>query len=107
MIRNVPDAPLSLANDPTTTTDKVIRFTWADGATDGGSPVIDYTVSYDQGTGTFVQLSQSVTTKYYQTQIALIAGNTYVFRVQSRNTVGLSAESSSLAVLAATLPDTP
>jgi len=30
-----------------------------------------------------------------------------VFRVQARNTVGLSAESSSLSVLAAILPDTP
>ena len=65
MIRNVPDAPLSLANDPSITTDKVIRFTWTDGASDGGTPVIDYAVSYDQGTGNFVQLSQSVTTKYY------------------------------------------
>jgi len=47
------------------TTDKVIRFTWTDGASDGGTPVIDYVVIYDQGTGNFVQLSQSVTTKYY------------------------------------------
>ncbi len=65
MIQDVPDAPVSLTNDPTTTTDKVIRFTWIDGASDGGTPVIDHAVSYDQGTGNFVQLSQSVTTKYY------------------------------------------
>jgi len=54
VVRDVPDAPVSLLNDPTITTDKVIKFTWADGASDGGTPVIDYTVSYDQGTNTFV-----------------------------------------------------
>jgi len=65
VIQNLPDAPVSLTNDLTTTTDKVIRFIWTDGASDGGTPVIDYVVIYDQGTGNFVQLSQSVTTKYY------------------------------------------
>jgi hypothetical protein len=47
VIRDVPDSPINLANDPSTTTDKVIKFTWADGASNGGTPVIDYTVFYD------------------------------------------------------------
>ena len=46
-IQLVPDAPVSLANDPTTTTDTNIRFTWSDGASDGGTPVVDYAVYYD------------------------------------------------------------
>lgn len=50
VIQNVPDAPVSLADDPTTTSDVQIRFTWSDGASDGGTSVIDYTVYYDQGT---------------------------------------------------------
>lgn len=47
VIQNVPDAPVSLADDPTTTSDVQIRFTWSDGASDGGTSVIDYTVYYD------------------------------------------------------------
>ena len=47
VIQYVPDAPITLTNDPTTTSDTVIRFTWSDGASNGGSSVIDYAVFYD------------------------------------------------------------
>lgn len=47
VIQYVPDAPVSLTNDPLTTIDTTIRFTWADGVSDGGTSVIDYTVYYD------------------------------------------------------------
>jgi hypothetical protein len=77
----VPDAPISLANDPLVTTDTVIRFTWSDGSSDGGSSVIDYTVYYDQGTSTFVQLEDGVTSQFYLTSVTLSAGTTYVFKV--------------------------
>jgi hypothetical protein len=103
----VADAPISLANDPLTTTDTVIRFTWSDGSSDGGSPVIDYTVYYDQGSSTYVELEAGVTTQYYLTSVTLSAGTTYVFKVQARNSVGLSGDSVELSVLAAKLPDAP
>lgn len=54
VIQLVPDAPMELINDDITTTDTVIRFTWKEGNNNGGSPVIDYTVYYDQGTGSGV-----------------------------------------------------
>jgi hypothetical protein len=53
VIRDVPDAPTLLQNvafsysSADTTTDEQIRFTWQNGATDGGAPVIDYDVYYD------------------------------------------------------------
>ena len=47
VIQEVPDAPISLANDATTTTDTLIKFTFSDGASDGGTSIIDYTVYYD------------------------------------------------------------
>jgi len=47
LIQYVPDSPLNLANDPATTSDQVIRFTWAPGESDGGASVIDYSVLYD------------------------------------------------------------
>ena len=43
----IPDAPLNLANDQSTTNNIVIRFTWTQGLNNGGTPVIDYTVYYD------------------------------------------------------------
>ena len=49
----VPDAPMNLVNDADTTSDTVIRFTWSDGANDGGTSVIDFSVYYDQGTGNY------------------------------------------------------
>jgi hypothetical protein len=89
----VSDAPISLANDILTTTDTTIRFTWSDGSSDGGNAVIDYTIFYDQGTNTFVELEVGVTTQYYLTSVTLIAGTTYIFKVQSRNSVGFSGDS--------------
>jgi hypothetical protein len=97
---------VSLTNDPTTTTDTVIRFTWADGASDGGSPVIDYTVYYDQGTDSFVELISGVTTQYYLAQ-SLTPGTTYKFKVTARNSVGSSLESEEVVILAAKIPDAP
>ena len=41
VIQLIPDAPFSLANDPAVTTDTRIRFTWSDGASDGGTQIID------------------------------------------------------------------
>jgi len=43
----VPDAPLSLANDAATTASGIVAITWTDGSFNGASPVIDYTVFYD------------------------------------------------------------
>jgi hypothetical protein len=103
----VPDAPVSLTNDPSTTIDTVIRFTWSDGASDGGSPVIDYTVYYDQGSDSFVLLENSVTTQYYQTTVTLSPGTTYKFKVTARNSVGSSLESGEVVILAAKTPDAP
>ena len=67
VIQLVPDAPLNLTNDPTTTSDTLIRFTWSQGLSNGGTPVIDYTVQYDQGTNNFITLASDVSTQYYVT----------------------------------------
>jgi hypothetical protein len=62
VIQYVPDAPVNLTNDPTTTSDTVIKFTWDDGSSNGGTPVIDYIVSYDQGTDNLIVLETGVLT---------------------------------------------
>jgi len=45
-----PDAPESLTNDASITSETRIGFTWSPAAFDGGTAVIDYRVTYDQGT---------------------------------------------------------
>ena len=42
LIKLIPDAPVNLVNDPSTTDDIKIRFTYEDGASDGGDAVIDF-----------------------------------------------------------------
>jgi hypothetical protein len=57
-VKLIPDAPVNLVNDPAVTNDSQIKFVYEDGASDGGDPVLDFTVWYDQasGSGTWVLL---------------------------------------------------
>lgn len=43
----VPDAPTGLADNVAVTTAYVIGFTWNDGMSTGGTPIIDYRITYD------------------------------------------------------------
>jgi hypothetical protein len=47
VIQLVPEPPINLLNDPLTTSDVVIRFTWDEGLNNGGNSVIDYAVYSD------------------------------------------------------------
>jgi hypothetical protein len=85
-----PDAPVSLANDAATTSSTTIGLTWSAGAENGGSPVIDYRISYAaSGTSTFAILAAGITTTSYST-IALTSGASYTFKVESRSAFGFS-----------------
>ena len=55
----------------------MIGLTWIDGISDGGMPVIDYMVQYDQATGDWIDLESGVVNQYYQTTIALNPGEVY------------------------------
>ena len=43
----VPDAPSLLLRNEAFTTKTVLSFTWSEGASDGGSPIIDYSILFD------------------------------------------------------------
>ena len=58
-----PDPPRNLARDSLTTDKTQIGITWQDGASNGGQPILDYRISYDQGTGTWVVLQSGITSK--------------------------------------------
>ena len=47
LIKLIPDAPINLNNDHTVTDAFKIKFTWQEGPSNGGMPVIDYDIYYD------------------------------------------------------------
>lgn len=64
-------------------------MSWLEGAANGGTPVIDYTVWYDQGTDSYTELVSGITDLKY-TATTLTMGTLYKFKIQSRNAFGLS-----------------
>lgn len=85
-----PDAPVSLANDNTSTSASQITLTWSDGASNGGAPIIDYRVLYaNEGSGSFVVLASGVSGTTH-TSTSLTPGSKYTFKVESRNSFGFS-----------------
>ena len=83
-----------------------IGIVWQEGAEDGGIPVLDYRVSWDQGTGTW-QIRQTGLSTLSYTASSLTTGTIYSFRVEARNAHGYSDYSAEVAVLAASKPSTP
>lgn len=60
VIKLRPDAPINLENDPTITDAFSIAFTWIEGASDGGTPVIDFDIYYDKAVGDWELLETGV-----------------------------------------------
>jgi hypothetical protein len=103
----VPSASVGLANNVAVTTATVIGLTWNNGISTGGSPIIDYRVSYDQSTGVYVVLGTGIVPRSYSTTVTLTPGAIYKFRVEARNSVGYSATSTAFSILAAQPPTKP
>jgi len=102
----LPDAPVSLANNAAVTASGVIGLTWLPGAYDGGSPIIDYRLSYHESSGSFVVLATGVVPASY-TATSLIADTIYTFKIESRNLIGYSVFSSEISIRAAARPSLP
>jgi hypothetical protein len=90
VIQLVPDALINLENDLATTTASNIRITWTEGVSNGGIDVLDFTISYDQATGNYVELASGLLTPQYTTSVLLTPGLYYEFKVTARNPVGSS-----------------
>ena len=76
----IPDAPINLADDISVTSRSVIQFTWSPAASDGGTDIIDYTITYDESVdnlGTVLKTGHTSLT--YTTSITLLAGRIYKF----------------------------
>jgi hypothetical protein len=105
----VPDAPINLFIDQAATNAEAIRFTWTEGPENGATPVLDYNVWWDNGTGSgvYTMLAEGVTTEYYQTTAELTPAVEYTFKVEARNAVGIGAQSLPITIRAARVPDAP
>ena len=54
LIQLIPLAPVSVTNNATATSATQIGFYWSDGASNGGTAIIDYTIFWDQASNNFV-----------------------------------------------------
>lgn len=101
-----PDAPVNLAEVSALRAADAITIRWEDGVSDGGIAVIDYRLSSDQSIGSFVVVTDGITSTQY-TVTGLLAGETYQFKIESRNSYGYSIYSDTIDILCATKPDVP
>ena len=96
----------TIIRDEVNTSKTQVAFTWTSPVSTGGSSVIDYTIMWDQGTGTYIQAAVGVTTTSY-TKTGLTAGTTYNFKVKARNVIGFGSLTSAFTIVAAVVPDVP
>lgn len=75
----VPDAPINLANVPVLTNAYQIGLSWDDGASDGGSPIIDYMLNYKDEFSAVYFVYQNDITANAITVTSLTPGVTYSF----------------------------
>jgi hypothetical protein len=79
----------------------VAGLLWDEGPQNGGTPIIDYQIDYDKSANDWVTLATGVQLTSYSTTVTLIPGNTYQFKVRSRNAVGFGPYSSITSILVA------
>ncbi len=85
-----------------------IGLTWVAPVANSGTPVIDYSISWDQGTNSYVLLVSGITTTSYTTVVALTPNTVYKFKVKSRNSFDFSTTySNEASIRAASLPNAP
>ena len=108
MITTNPNPPSELANNPALTSSSVIALTWTAPSVIGGTALIDYWISWDQGGQNYVVLASGVTTTYYTATANFIANKVYKFKVESRNAFGFSTSfSNEVSIRAASVPTAP
>jgi len=83
-------------------------MTWTAPTVIGGSPIIEYRISWDQGINNYILLEYGITGTSYTTTAALVANTVYKFKVESRNAFGFSLTTSNeVSIRAAAVPSAP
>jgi hypothetical protein len=106
VIITYPDAPIDLTETVIARTPSTITFSWNEGFANGGSPVLDYRIVYDQAAADFIELAANHETTSI-TATGLQYGLIYTFRVESRNEFGHSTTYSEITILCAAEPEAP
>lgn len=106
VILTKPDAPVSIMETESERSITSITFSWSDGLSDGGAPIIDYRISYDNALSAWEVRAENVQTKSY-TATGLTAGLTYKFRIEARNSYDHSDYSDEISIICATIPSVP
>ena len=106
VIYTYPDSPSGLTENITLRTATTITFYWTAPTFVGGTPVVDYSVFYDNALLTYSPLESGIETTTYTAE-GLQAGLTYRFKVQARNIYGFSYDSEEVAILCARRPSKP
>ena len=103
-----PDPPANLQNVLAITNSQRIGLTWSDGASNGGTAILDYRIMWDQSTGNWVTLASGVIGTSYTTTTTLTASHNYRFKIESRNAFGYSTTASSeISIRSAATPSAP
>ena len=93
-----------MANNAAVTASGTVGLTWVAPSSNGGSPVIDYQISYKTGAAAFSVLATGIPSTSF-TASSLTADVIYIFKVTARTFVGLGEDSSELSVRAAAKPN--
>lgn len=87
-----------------------IKFSWSAPTSDGGIALTEYRIYWDNATNgvTYTNLGTTATgTLLYTKSSGLTSGATYKFYVTAKNSIGESAQSTILTVIAASVPSAP
>ena len=110
VILTYPDAPINLAVNSDITVGSTVGLTWDEGAQNGGTTVLDYTV-YSRSSQETDWSIRSTTVGTSVTLVNFNLGLTYSFKVQSRSAFnfsqGYSNEVSVLTAIGPNQPDAP
>jgi len=106
VITTSPDAPTSLVENTSQRTKSALGLTWSAGSSNGGATIIDYRISMAESGGSFSVLATGLTSAEYLAT-GLTSGTNYEFKVESRNSYGYSAFSSTTTLLCAYVPEAP
>jgi hypothetical protein len=105
MITTTPDVPTSVVEVYSSRTKSTLGLTWTPPVFTGGDMIIDYRISIAEQGGSYSVLESITETSY--TATGLMAGTTYEFKIESRNSYGYSSDSDVLTLFCAFIADAP
>jgi hypothetical protein len=89
IILRVPDIPVNLRDMPDITTAYQIGLEWDDGPNNGGTPIIDFSLTYAEVSQDYDTFEVGVTERQH-VATNLSPGIYYKFKVKARNAFGYS-----------------